>query len=129
MLTPGQAADDIAGRHHLAPAAAEAFARVFRLPLARHAREQTAILLEMIADDRALRRHPREVLAAAMCDMAAAKTPRGAFAVGGAGVLVRLRRVPAPRRRPHPMLSASMAVAVTAVPVLPFLVGCPSIVG
>ncbi|MEU5108083.1 MULTISPECIES: M56 family metallopeptidase [unclassified Streptomyces] len=120
----------IAGRHHLALAAAEAFARTFRrLPLARHAREQTAILLEMIADDRALRRQPRAVLAAAMCDMAAAKTPRGAFAMGGADVLIRLRRVLAPRRRPHPALSAAMAVGVTAVPVLPFLVGCPPVLG
>jgi Zn-dependent protease with chaperone function len=45
----------IAGRHHLVLAVAEAFAKVFRwVPLARHARAQTALLLEMIADDRAL---------------------------------------------------------------------------
>ncbi|WP_342634397.1 M56 family metallopeptidase [Streptomyces himastatinicus] len=76
----------IVGRHHLALAAAEAFARAFRwLPLARAAREQTAMLLEMAADDRALRRHPRETLATALYEMAAGRTPRGAFAAGGPG--------------------------------------------
>lgn len=68
----------IAGRHHLVLAAIEAFHSVFRwVPLARHAREQTALLMEMIADDRALRRHSHEVLATAMYEMAAARTPEG----------------------------------------------------
>ncbi|MFE9608014.1 M56 family metallopeptidase [Streptomyces sp. NPDC006012] len=41
----------IAGRHHLALAVAEAFHSVFRrLPLTRHGRQQTALLLEMAAD-------------------------------------------------------------------------------
>jgi Zn-dependent protease with chaperone function len=120
----------IAGRHHLALASAKAFSRVFRwLPLARHAREQTSLLLEMVADDRALRRHPREVLATAMYEMAAAKAPQGAFAIGGAGAMVRLQRVLAPQQRPHPALSASMAVAAMVVPLLPFLVGCTPSVG
>lgn len=71
----------IAGRHHLALAAAAAFHAVFpRLPLACHAREQTALLLEMVADDRALRAHSDGALATAMYEMAAARTPKGAFA-------------------------------------------------
>lgn len=74
----------VVGRHHLVFAAAEAFTTVFgRVPLARHAKEQTAILLEMIADDRALRRHSHDVLASAMYEMAAAHAPKGAFAAGG----------------------------------------------
>jgi Zn-dependent protease with chaperone function len=115
----------IAGRHHLVLAAAKAFAKVFRwVPLARHAREQTALLLEMIADDRALRHHSREVLATAMCEMAAAKAPRGAFAVGGPHALVRLQRVLTPRKHPHPAVWGSLAVAAVAAPLFPLLVAC-----
>ncbi|MFE2423043.1 M56 family metallopeptidase [Streptomyces hokutonensis] len=120
----------IAGRHHLALAAAEAFHSMFRLlPLARHAREQTAILLEMVADDRALRRHSGEALATAMYEMAAARTPKGAFAVGSHTVLIRLKRVLGPRRAPHPALRSSMAAMAVAVPLLPLLVSCPPGVG
>ncbi|MCX5302772.1 M56 family metallopeptidase [Streptomyces sp. NBC_00160] len=120
----------VAGRHHLPRAAAEAFARLFRrLPLARHAKEQTAILLEMIADDRAMRRHPREVLATAMYEMAAGKAPAGGFAVGGPTALVRMRRVLAAQRRPHVALRGSVAAAALLVPLLPLLVGCPPVVG
>jgi beta-lactamase regulating signal transducer with metallopeptidase domain len=115
----------IAGRHHLALAATEAFARIFGpLPLARRAKQQTAVLLEMIADDRALRRQPREVLAAAMYDMAAGAAPAGAFAVGGPSALIRLRRVLTPQRRPHAALRACVAVAAAAVPLIPLLLGC-----
>jgi hypothetical protein len=115
----------IAGRHHLAVAAAEAFARAFRwLPLARAAREQTAVLLEMAADDRALRRHPRETLATALYEMAAGRTPRGAFAAGGPGALVRLHRMLGPRHRPHPALRLTAGVAAAALPLLPVVVGC-----
>ncbi|MFF0131742.1 M56 family metallopeptidase [Streptomyces mirabilis] len=116
----------IAGRHHLALAAAEAFHSVFRrLPLARHAREQTALLLEMVADDRALRSHSSEALATAMYEMAAARTPKGAFAAGSHTVLIRLERVLGPRRAPHPAFWGSVAALATAVPLLPLLVACP----
>ncbi|MEU1905056.1 M56 family metallopeptidase [Streptomyces hygroscopicus] len=115
----------VAGRHHLALAATEAFAQVFRwLPLAREARAQTALLLEMAADDRALRRHPREALASALYTMAAGRAPSGAFTVGGPGAVVRLRRVLAARRRPHPALCGLMAAAAVAAPLLPPLLGC-----
>ncbi|MBC7269371.1 MAG: M56 family metallopeptidase [Streptomyces sp.] len=115
----------IAGRHHLALAAAQAFARVFRrLPLARHTREQTALLLEMAADDRALRRRPREELATAMYALAAGTAPAGAFAVVGPSAVIRLRRVLAPQRRPHLAVRGSMAAAATAVPLIPLLLGC-----
>lgn len=120
----------IGGRHHLALAATEAFHSVFRrLPLARHSREQTALLLEMIADDRALRSHSREVLATALYEMAAARTPQGAFAAGGLGVLIRLKRVLGPRRSPHPALRGCAAALVATVPLLPLLVACPPLLG
>ncbi|MFC7908206.1 M56 family metallopeptidase [Streptomyces nigra] len=120
----------IAGRHHLALAAAEAFHSVFRLlPLARHGREQTALLLEMVADDRALRRHSSEALATAMYEMAAARTPKGAFAAGGQTVLIRLKRVLGPRHAPHPAFWGAVAAVAAAVPLLPLIVACPPVLG
>lgn len=115
----------IAGRHHLALAATEAFARVFRwLPLARETRTQTALLLEMAADDRALRRHPREALVSALYAMAAGDAPGGAFSVGGPDAVIRLRRMLEARRRPHPALRGAVVAAAVAAPVLPPLLGC-----
>ncbi|UUU30908.1 M56 family metallopeptidase [Streptomyces sp. CA-210063] len=120
----------IAGRHHLVLAAVEAFHSVFRwLPLARHVREQTALLLEMIADDRALRSQSREVLATAMYEMAAARTPRGALAAGGHTVVIRVKRVLGPRKAPHPALRGVVAAVAAAVPLLPLLVACPPALG
>ncbi|MCX4701295.1 M56 family metallopeptidase [Streptomyces sp. NBC_01373] len=116
----------IAGRHHLLLAAVEAFHSVFRrLPLARHVREQTALLLEMIADDRALRSHSHEVLATAMYEMAAARAPKGALAAGGHTVLIRMKRILGPHEAPHPALWGSVAAVALAVPLLPLLVACP----
>ncbi|MEW1599453.1 M56 family metallopeptidase [Streptomyces sp. NPDC093808] len=119
----------IAGRHHLTLSATQAFARIFRrLPLARHAKEQTALLLEMIADDRALRRQSRDVLASAMYEMASGRAPAGAFTVGGPSTLIRLRRVLAPQRRLHLIIRGFVAAAAMMVPVIPLLFGCvPSI--
>lgn len=138
LLSPGQLTAvleheraHIAGRHHLVLAATQAFARVFRrIPLAHHAKEQTSVLLEMIADDRALRRQSREVLATAMYEMAAAKTaPAGAFSMGGPSAVVRLRRVLNPQRRPHVALRGSVAAAAAVVPVIPLLFGCVPTIG
>ncbi|GAA2318710.1 hypothetical protein [Streptomyces violaceusniger] len=134
----------IAGRHHLAPAATEAFARVFRwLPPAREARAQTALPLETAADDRALRRHPRQALASAD-DRALRRHPRqalasalhtmavghgshapgGAFTVSGPGAAVRLRRMLDARRRPHPALRGAVAAVAVGLPLPPPLLGC-----
>lgn len=111
-------------------AGVEAFHSVFRwLPLARHAREQTALLLEMVADDRALRTQSREVLATAMYEMAAARAPRGAFAAGGHTVLIRMKRVLGPCTAPHPVLRVAVAAVAAAVPLLPLLVACPPTLG
>jgi Peptidase family M48 len=115
----------IAGRHHLTLAAGRAFATVFRaLPLARQLPEQTALLLEMAADDRALRRHSRLALATAMYALAAGPAPRGAFPAGGPGALVRLRRVLGARKPPHPALRGAVAALAVAMPLLPYLFGC-----
>ncbi|MGW2014488.1 M56 family metallopeptidase [Streptomyces sp. NPDC001927] len=119
----------VSGRHHVLIAAAEAFASVFPwVPLARRAREQMAVLLEMIADDRALRSHSDEMLATALYELAAGRVPKGAFAAGGSTALLRLKRILGPRPAPHPALRgslASIALSAPLMPLLPLLVACP----
>jgi len=113
------------GRHHLLNILADAFSRAFRgLPLARHAKEQTGLLVEMIADDRAVRFHPREALATAMCEVAAGRTPQAALGAGGSGALIRLRRVLTPPPRPHRAAWLGVLAATIAAPLLPLLVAC-----
>jgi len=115
----------LAGRHHLITAATEAFARAFpRLPLGRLARVDTAVLLEMIADDRAVRAHSPSALAEAMCEVAAGRTPGFAFGLGGSAVLLRVRRLLHPSRGPHPATWWSAAALTLAATVLPFVVAC-----
>jgi hypothetical protein len=115
----------IKGRHHLPRVLVDAFARAFpRLPLARHAKEQTFLLLEMIADDRALRHHSRDALATAMYEVVAGRVPEAALGAGGSGVLVRLRRVLAPQPRPHRAAWLGVVAATIAAPLLPLLVAC-----
>ncbi|MBP2580028.1 Zn-dependent protease with chaperone function [Streptomyces sp. PvR006] len=116
----------VAGRHHLVIAATDAFHGTFPwLPLARHAREQAVLLLEMIADDRALRRHSHEVLATAMYEIAAGRTPKGTFGVGGTPALIRLRRILGPRRSTPPAVWGCIASTIVTVPTFPLLLACP----
>ncbi|AXK34403.1 M56 family peptidase [Streptomyces armeniacus] len=117
----------IAGRHHLLHAVPAAFERTFpRLPLAVQAREQTALLLEMIADDRALRACSHEVLAEAICEVAAGQAPRAAFGAGGSNVSVRVRRILDPRavRRPSPGTWWGVVSGAAAVALVPLLLSC-----
>ncbi|MFJ9011668.1 M56 family metallopeptidase [Streptomyces canus] len=115
----------IKGRHHLPRVLVDAFSRAFRgLPLGRHAKEQTFLLLEMIADDRALRHHSRDALASAMYEVAAGRAPGAALGAGGSGVLIRLRRVLSPQPRPHRAAWLGVVAATIAAPLLPLLVAC-----
>ncbi|CAM5243404.1 M56 family metallopeptidase [Streptomyces aurantiogriseus] len=115
----------IDGRHHVLHLLAEAFSRAFPgLPLGRHAKEQTALLVEMIADDHALRSHRREVLASAMYEVAAGRVPPVALGAGGTGALIRLRRVLTPQPRPHRATRLGVVAATVAAPLLPLLVAC-----
>lgn len=115
----------IRGRHHLLHAATAAFARAFPgLPLARAAKDQVALLLEMIADDGALRWHSRDALAGAMCEVAAGHAPRGALGSGGRGALVRLRRILTPEAGPRRAAWMGVILASVGAPFLPLLIGC-----
>ncbi|GAA3812312.1 M56 family metallopeptidase [Streptomyces chiangmaiensis] len=115
----------VTGRHHLLKILVDAFSRAFRgLPLARYGKEQTNLLLEMIADDRALRFYAPEVLATAMCEVAAGRAPQAALGAGGSGVLIRLMRVLTPQPRPHRAAWLGIVAASVAAPLLPLLVAC-----
>jgi beta-lactamase regulating signal transducer with metallopeptidase domain len=113
------------GRHHLVTAAVEAFARAFpRLPLARAARTEVAVLLEMAADDRAARTHAPRELAAAMCEVATGQVPGYSLGAAETAVVVRVKRLLHPGRTPHPIASVSVAAFALAVPFLPFVFSC-----
>ncbi|MBT2443637.1 M48 family metalloprotease [Streptomyces sp. ISL-36] len=120
----------IAGRHHLLVAAAEAFAAVFpRLPLARHGGTAVPLLLEMTADDRALRRCSRDALATALYALASGRAPREAFAAGGPSAALRMRRILTPHSAGHPVLRGLLTIAAAATAVAPLIVACCSIPG
>ena len=62
----------------------------------RTAQEQVALLIEMLADDRAGRRHPRAVLARALAKIGGATVPDGALGATSDGVLLRAQRLLGP---------------------------------
>ncbi|GHJ97157.1 hypothetical protein SNE510_66760 [Streptomyces sp. NE5-10] len=133
-LTPAQLAAalaheraHIAGRHHLLVAAAEAFGTLFRrLPLARHGSSAVPLLLEMAADDRALRRCTRDALATALYALAAGRAPRSAFAAGGPSAALRMRRILTPHRAGHPVLRGLATIGAAALAMAPLVVACCS---
>ncbi|WP_241756750.1 hypothetical protein [Streptomyces sp. WAC00263] len=85
----------------------------------------------MIADDRALCSHPREVLANAMCEVAAGQTLQAALGAGGLGALIRLRRMLAPPAKPRRTTGLGLILASLALtaPLLPLLLACGPAVG
>ncbi|WP_280892633.1 M56 family metallopeptidase [Streptomyces sp. LBL] len=118
----------LAGRHHLFLCAASALRTVLRvLPLSRHAHQEVPLLLEMAADDRALRKSSRDALATALYSLAAGQAPQAAFAAGGSSVVVRMRRILTPRASGHPVLRATLAGFVTAALLMPLVVVCCSL--
>ncbi|MFD9355169.1 M56 family metallopeptidase [Streptomyces sp. NPDC060031] len=116
----------IAGRHHVVIGAVEAFGRIFRgLPLARLAGSQVPLMLEMAADDRALRHCARDVLATALYSMAAARvTDRSAFAAGGPSVAIRIARILDRRGAGHPALKGLFWMGAVACVMLPVATTC-----
>ncbi|MET9952899.1 M56 family metallopeptidase [Streptomyces sp. NPDC006339] len=133
-LTPPQLAAALAherahisGRHHLLVAAAESFAAVFpRLPLARHGGTAVPLLLEMAADDRALRRCSRDALATALYALASGRAPREAFAAGGPSAALRMRRILAPQAAGHPVLRGMATIAAAGLAATPLIIACCS---
>jgi Zn-dependent protease with chaperone function len=100
-----------------------------RLPAVRTARQAVALLVEMLADDRAVRRHDRSALARALWRVSSAQVPAGGLGAAGDDVVVRARRLLVP---PYPLPRRArlgvvvLTAAVLALPVsgllLPLLV-------
>ncbi|MER7845799.1 M56 family metallopeptidase [Kitasatospora sp. NPDC096077] len=120
------------GRHHLFRLPADTFALLLGpLPLARLGRSEVALLLEMAADDAALRSVSRSELASALCALATSgatpgvapgTAPGDAFGVASTGVLDRVRRLARPggdRRR-----RLAWGLVVSTLPALPYLLAC-----
>ena len=104
-------------RHDLVVLPFAALAATFpRLGPVLAARDAVSLLVEMLADDRAVRRHDRSALARALWQVSSAQVPSGGLAAAGNDVVVRARRLLAPAR-PLP-LPARLAVVGSAVGVL-----------
>ncbi|MEU6928333.1 M56 family metallopeptidase [Streptomyces sp. 2RAF24] len=133
-LTPPQLAAALAherahisGRHHILVAATESFVAAFpRLPLARHGATAVPLLLEMAADDRALRRCSRDALATALYALASGKAPREAFAAGGPSAALRMRRILTPHSAGHPVLRGMLTIATAGLAASPLIIACCS---
>jgi Zn-dependent protease with chaperone function len=95
------------------------------VPAVRTARAEVALLVELLADDRAARRHDREHLAKALWKIGTGAAPAGALGAAGDDVLLRARRLlepPCPLGRTASVAVAGLAVAVAASPLLGLVV-------
>ena len=84
----------LSGRHHIVLALAGALQRAF--PPVRFfalAARQVAYLVEMAADDAAVRRAPRLTVASALLAVATAGVPAGALGAGGSAAAQRIQRL------------------------------------
>ena len=99
-----------------------------RLSGVRVAQQQVALLVEMLADDRAVRRHSPAVLARALYKVGGAQLPVGMGGVGtggslaaGAGVLPRAARLVCPPAPLGTVAWASVVLATAVILLLPVL--------
>lgn len=126
MLTPAEVQAVLAherahlrGRHDLVVWAARSLRDAFPfVPLFRAAADALPLLVEMAADDVAMRHAGRRVLATALLRMADASAPSFALGVGGSTIASRVRRLVQPR-------STSRLGSAAAVTAGLLLVGAP----
>ncbi|MQA24358.1 MAG: M48 family metalloprotease [Micromonosporaceae bacterium] len=111
------------GRHHLAVGAATGLRRAFPgVPVFRHAAEQIAGLIEMLADDAAVAHADRHSHAAALVALAEGAAPSPALAAGGPQALARVRRLLAPHQPLGVLHRAAAALVVVVLVALPIAV-------
>ena len=112
-------------RHDLVVLPFSAFGTTFpRLRPVRTASEQVALLVEMLADDRAARLHPPDVLARALYKVGTASVPSGGLGATADGVLLRAQRLvcPPPPLTWGELLAVALGTAVVlALPALGLL--------
>jgi Zn-dependent protease with chaperone function len=117
------------GRHHLVLAGAQGLQRAFPvLPCFRLAPLALARLVEMLADDEAVRRHPRLTIATALVALADSTAPAATLPAGGPTAAARVHRLAAPARPLGPvcttlatLLLATAVIAPVALAVAPAL--------
>lgn len=112
----------LAQRHDLVVLPFVALGATFpALPAVRTARAEVALLVELLADDRAARRHERTHLAQALWKIGSADAPAGALGVAGDDVLLRAKRLldpPAPLRTRSAVAVLMLAGVVAGSPLL-----------
>ncbi|WP_051299663.1 M56 family metallopeptidase [Arthrobacter castelli] len=126
------------GRHHLILAGAEALQHASpRVSVFRTARAEIFRLVEMLADDQAVRNSPRLTVAAALVRLAErSAAPAATLAAGGETVLMRVQRLSAPADPLGPARATAataalfaliaVPVAVLAVPAMGAGLPCPT---
>ena len=121
----------LAGRHHLVLAGAALLSRAFpAIGLFAFAAAQVRCLVEMAADDAAVRRGHRLILAGALLALAAPRVPAGVLAMAGTAAAQRVHRLVAPppqARTPRravilAMMMAGISVLLLSAPALALLV-------
>jgi Zn-dependent protease with chaperone function len=99
------------------------------VPAVRTARSEVALLVELLADDSAVREHDREDLARALWKIGLAQAPPGALGAAGEDVLVRTRRLLEPPRPLRPVACAGLLALSAVIALSPLLgVGVPLVV-
>jgi len=109
----------LSGRHHLVVMLAAALARAF--PTVRFfaaAAQQVKDLVEVAADDAAVRRASRLTVAAALLAVAAAGAPAWALGAGGSAAAQRIKRLVDPPDRPSAVQRAATVAVLAAVAAL-----------
>ncbi|MER7249904.1 M56 family metallopeptidase [Kribbella sp. NPDC000426] len=113
----------LAGRHHLLVAWADVLRHAFgALPLFGRIREVTGNLVELLADDQAVRRVSGDSLATAIAALSCGRAPAVGLAASGGSVAARVERLMTP---PEPLPVATRiggAGAVLSLMTMPFLV-------
>jgi Zn-dependent protease with chaperone function len=110
------------GRHHLVLLAADVVRAAFPfVPAFTAAHGQLGQLVEMRADDAAVRHYPRRVLATALVVLAGGSVPTAAMAAGATIALARAQRLTTtthPLRLPQAMLALAVTPILVALPLL-----------
>lgn len=113
------------GHHHVVVGILNALAAALpRLPLMRDAAQYVPTLLEMCADDAAIRAHGRAALISSLILLSTGeRLPAGALAAAGAAVLERVLRLtePAERGAWHTWRYAGVVAATSAAPTIAIL--------
>jgi len=105
----------LSGRHHLLHTPLRSLARAFPgIPVLARASREVGRLLEMCADDAAVRRHGRAAVAGALRSLSGSPTPPETFAAGSTSAEERITRL----CRPDHRRSRTSGGLVTAVAVL-----------